>query len=256
LSRGELALSDVIRVAILDDHPAIIGGYLARLRESQMIQVVGTAVIGEAMEEILSTTPVDVLLLDLSVPVSDQNPSPYPVLLAIPHLLDLYQDMKVLVISMHNQLTLIQAVMEAGARGYILKDDRAFMNDLPAIIETVAHGGSYFSSQAYEALFRPHSHAPALTQRQIQALSLCAAYPQESTMELAARMEVAGSTMRNLLSSAYIVLRVHSRVAAVAKAQKSGYIQPLDQLLDLRVLSGDDAELETIDEETPDINLS
>lgn len=232
-------MNQVIRVAILDDHPAIIEGYLARLRESQNVKVVGTAVNGEALEGVLSEVPVDVLLLDLSVPVNDLNPSPYPVLLAIPRIIDLYPDLKVLIISMHNQLALIQAVMEAGARGYILKDDRVFMHDLPAIIETVAHGGSYFSSQAYEALFRPHSNTPLLTQRQIQALSLCAAYPQESTIELAARFKVAGSTMRNLLSSAYVMLKVHSRVAAVAKAQQLGYIQTIDKSVNLKDLTGD-----------------
>jgi two-component system nitrate/nitrite response regulator NarL len=241
---GEPALNSDIRVAILDDHPAIIEGYLARLRERQNIKVVGSAMFGETMEEILASEPVDVLILDLSVPVNDHNSSPYPVLLAIPRLLDTYPNLKVLVISMHNQLTLIQAVMEAGARGYILKDDRVFMHDLPAIVETVAHGGSYFSSQAYEALFRPNNQFPALTQRQLQAVSLCAAYPQESTIELAERLQVAGSTMRNLLSSAYIVLQVHSRIAAVAKAQELGYIQPLDHMIDLRTLGGEAASKE------------
>jgi len=235
-------LNNKIRIAILDDHPAIIEGYQARLRESQFVEVVGSAGNGEAIEAILAKHPVDVLILDLGVPVSERNLSPYPVLLAIPRLAEMYPSLHVLVISMHNQLSLIQAVIEAGARGYILKDDRAFMHDLPAIIETVAHGGSYFSRQAYEALFRPRTNSPALTQRQLQALSLCAAYPEESTMELAGRLGVASSTMRNLLSSAYIVLQVHSRVAAVARAQQLGYIQPIDKSIDLRVLGGNNTE--------------
>ena len=227
-----------IRVAILDDHPATIEGYQARLREHDGIEVVGTAANGEGMEKLLAAARVDVLILDLGVPISSENSGPYPVLMRLPRLLELYENMRVLVISMYNQVTLIQAVMEAGARGYILKDDQVFMHDLPAIIETLAHGGSYFSSQVYESLFRPNAAGPLLTNRQLQALSLCAAYPQESTMQLAERLEVAGSTMRNLLSSAYIVLQVHSRIAAVARAQELGYLQPISQPADLRAMSG------------------
>lgn len=214
-----------IRVAILDDHPAIIEGYRARLRESANITVVGAAYNGEEMERILAERAVDVLILDLGVPISETNRSPYPYLLNIPRLLEMYSSLKVLVISMYHQLTLIQAVMEAGARGYILKDDPSYLADLPAIIETVAHGGSFFSRQVYEVLFRPQNAGPLLTQRQLQALSLCASYPQESTAKLAQRLKIASSTMRNLLSSAYIVLQVHSRVAAVARAHELGYLQ-------------------------------
>ena len=234
-------MNDKIRVAILEDHPAIIEGYLARLRENPQIEVVGTAGRGEALEQLLAACPAQVLILDLGVPISDNNPSPYPVLLVIPRLLETYPDLKILVISMYEQVALIQAVVEAGARGYILKDDRAFMKDLPAIVETVAHGGSYFSSKAHEMLFRPHSKGPLLSQRQLQGLSLCAAYPHESTMKMAERLGVASSTMRNLLSSAYLVLDVHSRAAAVARAQQLGYLLG-DPRVDMKALGGASSE--------------
>jgi ATP/maltotriose-dependent transcriptional regulator MalT len=58
----------------------------------------------------------------------------------------------------------------------------------------------------------------------LEALSLSAAYPDSSTAELARKMLVSNSTVRNLLSGAYIKLDVHNRSAAIAKARQLGLI--------------------------------
>lgn len=226
------------RVAILDDHPPIIQGYVSRLNESPNIEVVGTCSRGEKLEPMMAEKPVDVLLLDVIVPISDTNHSPYPILSIIPRLLQAYPNLAILVISMHNQQSLIRAVIEAGASGYILKDDPYFLQDLPTIIETVSHGGIYFSQQAHQQVFRRGASAPQLTARQLEALSLCAAFPQDNTAELAEKMKVANSTMRNLLSGAYVILDVHSRTAAVAKAQQLGLISPSEAPVSLKNLRG------------------
>ena len=68
--------------------------------------------------------------------------------------------------------------------------------------------------------------AADLTPRQIEVLSLCAAYPDAMTSELAEKLNVANSTIRNLLSSAYLRLGVRSRAAAVARAQQLCLIVP------------------------------
>jgi DNA-binding CsgD family transcriptional regulator len=66
-----------------------------------------------------------------------------------------------------------------------------------------------------------------LSIRQLQALSLCAAYPDALTTDLSKEMAIANSTFRNLLSGAYIKLNVHTRAAAIAKAQSLGIITPV-----------------------------
>jgi len=63
-----------------------------------------------------------------------------------------------------------------------------------------------------------------LTARQLQALSLCAAYPDATTGELADMLGVAHSTLRNLLSEAYLRLDVRNRTAAIEQARKMGLI--------------------------------
>jgi LuxR family maltose regulon positive regulatory protein len=65
-----------------------------------------------------------------------------------------------------------------------------------------------------------------LTPRQLEVLSLCAAYPDASTSDLAGMMTISNSTVRNLLSSVYLRLGVHSRTAAVEKAREMGLVTP------------------------------
>lgn len=218
-----------IKVAILDDHQSIVDGYLYRLNKSEEIAVVATVAFGEELEPMLAEHAVDVLILDVSVPTAVKHSNPFPILHEIPKLLQLYPSLHILVISMHNQRTLIKAVMEAGASGYILKDDRDSIRDLDTIIRSIANGGIYLSQQAMQQVLKDVSPDLDLSARQLEVLYLCAAYPDESSAEIGRRLHINHSTVRNLLSSVYLKLDVRSRTAAVAKATKLGLIPPLDQ---------------------------
>jgi len=66
----------------------------------------------------------------------------------------------------------------------------------------------------------------ALSRSQLEALSLCAAYPNAHLPELAQKMHVANSTIRVTLSGAYRKLGVNTRQAAVAKARQMGILPP------------------------------
>lgn len=225
----ETIVSTPINVAILDDHQSIVDGYLFRLQSDTSIQVVATAGLGEALESMLANHPVDVLLLDVSVPLYASSTESFPILHEIPRLLDRYPNLHILVISMHNQRPLIKAVMEAGASGYILKDDRETIQNLAKVVGTVATGSIHLSKQAMQQFLKDVPDGDVLSVRQREVLSVCAAYPNESTAELAERMCIANSTVRNLLSKSYMKLNVQSRAAALAKAQQLGLLPPLDQ---------------------------
>lgn len=217
-----------VHVAILDDHQSIIDGYTFRLNNTPGIELVATALYGQELQEMLRTSHVEVLLIDLSVQTSAHDPSPYPVLRVIPKLLQEYPDLKVLVISMHAGPGLMRTVLEAGVSGYITKDDHEALKNLGRIVLSAASGDIYFSPEAYH-LYQEYEKIKSgelLTPRQVEALSVCALYPDMSTAELAGMLAVSNSTVRNLLSSAYLRLGVHSRTAAVAMARELGLIQP------------------------------
>lgn len=218
-----------VRIAILDDHPSTVDGYLQRLQDVPQFEVVGTAAYGVELEPMLASHPAEVLLLDVNVPTSAENRNPYPILHAIPQLIQSYPDLTVLIISMLNDRHLIQGVMDAGASGYILKDDGAAWRELGAIIQSVAAGGIYLSQEAHQQLLKrqPKGTDPALTFRQQEVLSLCCAYPDISTADLATKLNLRASTVRNLLSNAYLRLGARTRAGAIAKARELGLITPL-----------------------------
>lgn len=216
-----------ISVTILDDHQGIIDGYLYRLSQADDIRVMNTLMYGDELEPALEQNPVDVLILDVQVPTSATNTNPYPILYLIPRLLEHYPKMAVLVISMHKERVLVRKVMEAGSSGYILKDDRAAIVDLPSIIRTVHNGGIYLSQPVARLLLKSRNGDEMdslLTPRQVEVLSLCAAYPETTTEQLAERLSIANSTLRNLLSGAYLRLGVPNRAAAIARARELGLI--------------------------------
>lgn len=221
-------MSKKIRVAILDDHQSIVDGYLYRLQNAPDIEVVATAVYGEALETVLQAQPIDVLILDVDVPTSANNRDPFPILYVIPQYLYQYPSLHILVISMHNQKALIRGTINAGACGYILKDDRESIHALATAIRAVADGGMYFSRDAHHRYKQSSSEDVHLTKRQLEVLSLCAAFPDETTAQLSDRLQVAESTVRNTLSQAYVRLGVSSRTAAVAKARRQSLITPQD----------------------------
>lgn len=219
-----------IRVTILEDHQSIIDGYLFRLSKIPEIEVVSTLLFGDDLEPTLEKIPTDVLLLDVNVPTSSDNRNPYPILYLIPKLLDLYPKLALLVISMYAERSLICAIMEAGASGYILKDDQTVIRDLGNVVVSIAHGGIHFSQKAHQLFLKNQTrkNTELLTIRQMEALSLCAAYPDYPTDELARKMSVTNSTFRNLLSGAYVRLGVHNRTAAIAKGRQLGIITPFE----------------------------
>jgi two-component system capsular synthesis response regulator RcsB len=210
-----------IRVTILDDHQSTVDGYHYRLGDLPNIEIVDTLRFGEELGPSLERHPTDVLLLDFSIPTSPENPNTFPTLTEIPRLLQLYPNLDVLMISMFAERSLIRAVMEAGASGFILKDDSDAIQDLANIIHSVADGGIYLSQRAGELYQqRADQNDSNLTRRQLEVLLLCAAYPSSKTAELAHKMGVSNSTVRNLLSGAYLKLNAHTRAAALLKARQ------------------------------------
>lgn len=224
-------MKNKIQVAIMDDHQSIVDGYLYRLSNVDEVEVVATLAYGEELEPALRQHSVDVLLLDVQVPISPKNLNPYSILHTLPRLLQLYPELAILVISMHDQRGLIRAIVEAGASGYILKNDSQKIQELGKVILSIADGGVCFSDKALKA-FVTRNEEP-FTPRQLEALSLCASYPNSKTAELARKMKIANSTLRNLLSSAYLKLGVQTRAAAVARARELGIITPDSATLQL-----------------------
>jgi DNA-binding NarL/FixJ family response regulator len=118
---------------------------------------------------------------------------------------------------------LIDALVNTGISGYVFKDDQASIQKLNKIVDIIAKGGIYFSQGAYRDT-QDEPIGSLLTPRQLEALSLCGSCPDGDTITLAGKLGITGSTLRNLLSGAYLRLGVRTRAAAIAKAQQLGLL--------------------------------
>ena len=129
-----------IRVAILDDHPMTVEGYLSKLGKDPAIEITATMGVADLLEPVLQKSEVTVLILDVTVPISSENRNSYPILHVIPTLLDEHPNLNILVVSMRVERALIRGVMDAGANGYILKDDQNANLNFLEIVKLVAEG--------------------------------------------------------------------------------------------------------------------
>lgn len=217
-------MSHQIRVSILDDHQSIVDGYLFRLNPLPDINVVATASYAEELFPMLARHPTDVLILDVIVPVSQDNRNPYPILRDIPRLFEVYPDLAILVVSAHASRTFVRKVLQAGVNGYLLKEDQPLVQNLGEVIRSIAQGAVCLSQAVQDELRKSYPEEIELTSRQTEIFSLLIADPDLTAKEVAFKLHIAPSTTRNLMSDAYLRLDVQNRRAALAKVQELGLV--------------------------------
>lgn len=135
---------DKIRVVLVDDHPLVLDGISARLEGESTLEVVGMANDGQQALTVAAELSPDVVLMDISMPVMNGFEAAERFREDLP-------DIKVLILSMHDDREYIVKLIKCGAAGYVLKDVSS--SELVSAIETVYRGGTYFSSGASQALF-------------------------------------------------------------------------------------------------------
>jgi two-component system, NarL family, invasion response regulator UvrY len=133
----------VIRVLIADDHPIVRAGLISIVADEPDIQVVGEAGTGDELQRSITHLPVDVVLLDVSMP----GPGFVPLIGAIQ---TSHPSTRVLVLSVHAEEQYATRALRAGARGYLTKDHSP--TELVAAIRKVHTGGRYISASLAERL--------------------------------------------------------------------------------------------------------
>ncbi|KKJ75762.1 LuxR family transcriptional regulator [Kiloniella litopenaei] len=127
----------VISVLLCDDHPLVRDGLRSCLELYDNIEVIGEATTGaEALAKAEGLRP-DVVLMDINMPELNG-------LDATEIFAEKYPEIKLLILSMHNNREYISSALRYGARGYVLKDVPS--QEVVAAIEAVHLGGTYFSS--------------------------------------------------------------------------------------------------------------
>ncbi len=212
----------MIKILIADDHLIIRQGLRLILETEDDFELIGEASDGaEALSLCKKLTP-DVVLMDLRMPNMDG-------LTAIERLRSEQPGVAVVILTTFNEDELMFRGLQAGARGYLLKDtDRSTLFDT---IRAAARGETLLKPEIMSRILAltkrpaivPQSNEPVnLTDRELEVLQSVAR--GERSKEIAAQLGISERTVKAHLASIYSKLGVDSRAAAIAVAAQIGLL--------------------------------
>ncbi|MBY5344725.1 response regulator transcription factor [Rhizobium leguminosarum bv. viciae] len=174
-----------IRVLLIDNHPLVLDGLKAVLETFDHIEVAGTAGLAQTGLEIGRQVLPQVVLMDINMPKLSGID-------AIELFRNELPQARVVMLSMHDSREYISSSVMHGAAGYILKD--VSTDEIVSAIETVAGGGTYFSSGVFDALMgeRAEVGSDPLTPRERDILGLIVA--GRSNKEIAETLGITSAT--------------------------------------------------------------
>jgi DNA-binding NarL/FixJ family response regulator len=154
-------MTPIINILLVDDHPLVRDGLRARLEAVATFRVVAEAGgAAEALEQ-AALHEIDLVLMDINMRGGNGIEATARFKQAFPRI-------AVLILSMHDKLEYVSQAIQAGARGYVLKD--APGKDIVVAIETVMSGGIYYSAALARQLAKPLSQESQLTSREHEVL--------------------------------------------------------------------------------------
>ncbi len=166
----------MIKVFIVDDHKILVEGLCKVINESAIAEVVKVAHTAAECLQMLKSSPLpDVLMLDVGLP--DKSG-----LELCDELLSLYPALKILVLTSYGELSVVNRMMEKGAKGYVLKN--AVSDELLEGISTVALGERFLCHEIDLLLKRQQYNTIWLSERERQLLRLiCEGYTNPEIAE-------------------------------------------------------------------------
>jgi DNA-binding NarL/FixJ family response regulator len=206
----------VIRLLVVDDHPVVRAGMVAMLGEESDFEVVGEAANGAEALGLVPRLRPDVVLMDLRMPVMDGAEATARIS-AEP------DAPQVLVLTTYDTDADIIRAVEAGARGYLLKD--APTGVLADAIRRAARGETVLAPPV-AARLADRLRAPArpeLTARELEVLALVAR--GLSNADIGRELFIGEATVKTHLIRAFAKLGVADRTAAVTAAYASGLLE-------------------------------
>jgi DNA-binding NarL/FixJ family response regulator len=177
-------MTETIRILLVDDHPLVRDGLRARLSAVPHRQVVAEADGADDALAQAAGCAIDLVLMDINM--RGTNGIEATALCRQRH-----PRIAVLILSMHDKLEYVTQAMQAGARGYVLKD--APGKDIVLAIDTVMAGGIYYSEALARQLARPLVQDNQLTVREQEVLQHIAR--GESNKQIARALDLSVRTV-------------------------------------------------------------
>ncbi|HWJ25168.1 MAG TPA: response regulator transcription factor [Flavisolibacter sp.] len=215
--------TSVIKVAIADDHALFRTGVKTSLSSRHDIQMVAEAENGMQLLNLLKHIKPDVVLLDIQMPIMDG-------LTTLPEIKKLYPDLKVIMLSMHNDHSMITRMMEIGANSYLTKESDS--ETIYQAIRTCYEQEFFFNDLTNKALLNglrmkkpPEMVTPEvnLTEKEITILKLMC--EEKSTKEIADMVDLSPRTVEAIRDKLKTKTGVKSMAGLVMYAVKAGIVE-------------------------------
>lgn len=205
------------RVFLVDDHPIVLSGIRAMVEKQDDLQVVGVA--GDVESALTRMTEImpDIVIIDISLPGASG-------IVLVDQMRTLYPKIATLALTLHEEPAYVRQLLQAGARGFILK--RSAAEELIHAIRSVLAGGLYIDpGVAAKILPEPKSSTTSVDQlsdREIMVVKLVA--KGFSNKEISGQLSLSVKTVETYRARACEKLGLRTRAALVRYATLEGWM--------------------------------
>ncbi|QDD00497.1 response regulator [Candidatus Methylopumilus planktonicus] len=206
-------------IVLVDDHAVVRAGVRRLLEQEPLFEVIGEAESGEKAYQILAELKPDVMVMDLSMPGMGG-------LEAIRRILMRYEKAKILVLSMHEDLSFANQALKLGAKGYLTKNTLA--DDLVKSIETVTQGDVFLSDEiakkmAMQSISGNQDPVHELSAREFEIFRLLAEGLDIDA--IASTLNISSKTVSNYQTTIKQKLDINTPIELIRYAIKVGVIK-------------------------------
>jgi DNA-binding NarL/FixJ family response regulator len=202
-----------ITVLLVDDHSLVRRGFRRMLEDDPEIQVVGESSDGHEAVEAVATLRPAVVVMDFALPSMNGA-------VATRHILKSWPQTAILILSMHSEASYVRTCMDAGARGYLLKN--AMDLELVSAVKQVAAGARVLDQRLGSLAAPAKGEEPELTTRELEVLQLIV--HGKSNKEIATVLGVSANTVAVHRANIMQTLGIHNTAELVVYAIREGLV--------------------------------
>jgi DNA-binding NarL/FixJ family response regulator len=212
-------MSKKINIILVDDHAVVRAGVRRLLEQESLFDVIGEAESGEKAYQLFGELNPDVMVMDLSMPGMGG-------LEAIRRILMRDEKAKILVLSMHEDLSFANQALKLGAKGYLIKNTLG--DDLVKAIEAISQGNIFLSDEiakkiAVSSIDDGQDPIHDLSAREFEIFRLLAEGFEVDA--IATTLNISSKTVSNYQTMIKQKLNIHTPVELIRYAIKAGVIK-------------------------------
>jgi DNA-binding NarL/FixJ family response regulator len=212
-------MSPKVTIVLVDDHAVVRAGVRRLLEQETLFEVIGEAESGEKAYKIFGELKPDVMVMDLSMPGMGGLES-------IRRILMRHERARILVLSMHEDLSFANQALKLGAKGYLIKNTLG--DDLVKSIQMVARGEIFLSDEiakkiAMQSISGAEDPIDELSAREFEIFRLLAEGLEIDA--IAATLNISSKTVSNYQTMIKQKLNINTAVELIRYAIKTGVIK-------------------------------